>query len=87
MQRACEPVVTTKVAGFIVRDSIDGALVRERDPEALHLAGAIEAIVEGRTVWDRLRPIEPGACRELYAEPLRRSCSGVGASLVDFSSR
>jgi hypothetical protein len=40
------PVVTTKAAGSIVRDGIDGIIVPERDPEAL--ADAIRSIVKDR---------------------------------------
>lgn len=40
------PVVTTKAAGSIVRDGIDGIIVPERDPEAL--AEAVRTIVQDR---------------------------------------
>jgi glycosyltransferase involved in cell wall biosynthesis len=40
------PVVTTRAAGSVVRDGIDGRIVPERDPEAL--ADAIAEIVEDR---------------------------------------
>ena len=40
------PVVTTKSAGSIVRDGVDGILVPERDPEAL--AEAVRSIAEDR---------------------------------------
>ncbi|MEL6757092.1 MAG: glycosyltransferase family 4 protein [Pseudomonadota bacterium] len=40
------PVVTTKSAGSIVRDGVDGIIVPERDPEAL--ANAVRSIVEDR---------------------------------------
>lgn len=40
------PLVTTKAAGSVARDGIDGCIVAERDPEAL--ANAIEQVVEDR---------------------------------------
>ena len=40
------PVVTTRAAGSVVRDGIDGRIVPERDPVAL--ADAIAEIVEDR---------------------------------------
>ena len=40
------PVVTTKAAGSIVRDGVDGLIVPERNPEAL--AEAVRSIVEDR---------------------------------------
>lgn len=41
------PVVTTKAAGSIVRDGVDGYIIPERDPEAL--ANAIWSVVENRS--------------------------------------
>lgn len=46
------PVITTKAAGSVVRDGIEGRIVAERDPEAL--ANAIEEIVEDRSKRARL---------------------------------
>lgn len=46
------PLVVTKAAGSVVRDGIDGWIVRERDPDAL--ATAIEQIVEDRAMRDRM---------------------------------
>jgi glycosyltransferase involved in cell wall biosynthesis len=68
------PVVTTKSAGSMVRDGVDGLIVAERDPEAL-----AEAI--GRLVGDRpLRDAMASSARarasefrwESYAEKLTR---------------
>ena len=44
------PVVTTKAAGSIVRNGVDGIIVPERDPEAL--AQAVRSIVEDRDKRD-----------------------------------
>ena len=46
------PVVTTRAAGSIARDDIEGRIVPERDSEAL--ADAIEQIVEDRAARDRM---------------------------------
>jgi glycosyltransferase involved in cell wall biosynthesis len=46
------PLVTTRAAGSIARDAIDGRIVPERHTEAL--AGAIEQIVEDRATRDRM---------------------------------
>ena len=46
------PVVTTRAAGSVARDAIEGRIVPERDPEAL--ADAIEQIVEDRAARDRM---------------------------------
>jgi glycosyltransferase involved in cell wall biosynthesis len=46
------PVVTTKAAGSVVRDGVDGLIVPERDPDALAIA--IEAIVEDRELRDAM---------------------------------
>jgi hypothetical protein len=46
------PVVTTKAAGSVVRDGVEGRIVPERDPEAL--ANAIEEVVEDRRKRARL---------------------------------
>jgi len=46
------PVITTKSAGSVVRDGIDGRIVPERDPDAL--ANAIQELVEDRTLRDRM---------------------------------
>lgn len=46
------PLVTTRAAGSVARDGIEGRIVPERDPEAL--ADAIEAIVEDRSMRGRM---------------------------------
>jgi glycosyltransferase involved in cell wall biosynthesis len=46
------PVITTKSAGSVVRDGIEGKIVPERDPDAL--ACAIQELVEDRTLRDRM---------------------------------
>jgi glycosyltransferase involved in cell wall biosynthesis len=46
------PIVTTKAAGSVVRDGVDGLIVTERDPEAL--ACAIESIIEDRSLRERM---------------------------------
>jgi hypothetical protein len=46
------PVVTTRAAGSIVRDGIDGIIVPERDPAAL--AEAVRSIVEDRDRRDAM---------------------------------
>jgi glycosyltransferase involved in cell wall biosynthesis len=46
------PVVTTKSAGSVVRDGIEGRIVPERDPDAL--ADAIQELTEDRPLRDRM---------------------------------
>lgn len=46
------PVITTRSAGSVVRDGIDGRLVPERDPEAL--ADAINELTEDRALRGRM---------------------------------
>ena len=46
------PVITTKSAGSVVRDGIEGKIVPERDPNALALA--IEELIEDRVMRDRM---------------------------------
>ena len=46
------PVITTKAAGSVVRDGIEGRIVPERDPVAL--AEAIREVVEDREKRDRM---------------------------------
>jgi glycosyltransferase involved in cell wall biosynthesis len=45
------PVITTRAAGSVVRDGIEGCIVPERDADAL--AEAIEELVEDRALRDR----------------------------------
>ncbi|HAO78232.1 MAG TPA: hypothetical protein DCQ92_04485 [Verrucomicrobia subdivision 3 bacterium] len=46
------PVITTRAAGSVARDGIEGRIVPERDANAL--ADAIEQLVEDRTLRDRM---------------------------------
>ncbi|KST63319.1 glycosyltransferase family 4 protein [Mastigocoleus testarum] len=46
------PIITTKAAGSVVRDGIEGMIISERDPDAL--ADSIEALVENRELRDRV---------------------------------
>jgi glycosyltransferase involved in cell wall biosynthesis len=46
------PVITTKAAGSVVRDGVEGRIVPERDPMAL--AEAIREVVEDRNKRDRM---------------------------------
>jgi glycosyltransferase involved in cell wall biosynthesis len=46
------PVITTKSAGSVVRDGVEGRIVPERDPDAL--ASAIEELLEDRALRDRM---------------------------------
>jgi glycosyltransferase involved in cell wall biosynthesis len=56
------PVVTTKAAGSVVRDGVDGVIVPERDPDAL--ARAIESIVEDRPRRARMAAAARDRARE-----------------------
>ena len=60
------PVVTTRAAGSIVRDGIEGIIVPERDPEAL--ANAIESIVEDRPRRERMGAAARERAREFTVE-------------------
>jgi glycosyltransferase involved in cell wall biosynthesis len=46
------PVITTRSAGSVVRDGIEGFIIPERDPEKLTVA--IRQIVEDRSLRDRM---------------------------------
>lgn len=46
------PLVTTRAAGSVARDGIEGRIIRERDSDAL--ANAIEQIVEDRGLRERM---------------------------------
>ena len=46
------PVITTRAAGSVIRDGVDGIIVPERDPVAL--ANSIEAVIENRELRSRL---------------------------------
>jgi glycosyltransferase involved in cell wall biosynthesis len=46
------PVITTKSAGSVVRDGIEGRIVAERDPDAL--AAAIQELTEDRSLRNRM---------------------------------
>lgn len=56
------PVVTTRAAGSVVRDGVEGRIVPERDPEAL--AEAIEEIVEDRALRARMSEAARERARE-----------------------
>jgi hypothetical protein len=45
-------VITTRAAGSVARDGVDGIIVPERDPQAL--AEAIETLVEDRAMRARM---------------------------------
>ncbi len=69
---AAIPVITTKAAGSVVRDGLDGRIVPERDPDAL--AAAIEELVEDRAKRDQMaaaaRERAKGFTWERYGERL-----------------
>ncbi len=46
------PVITTPVAGSVVRDGVEGRIIPERDPVAI--ADALEQIIENRMLRDRM---------------------------------
>jgi glycosyltransferase involved in cell wall biosynthesis len=60
------PVVTTKAAGSVARDGIDGLIVPERDPDAL--AAAIESIVEDRSRRARMAAAARERAREFTVD-------------------
>jgi len=60
------PVVTTRAAGSVVRDGIEGLIVPERDPDAL--ASAIEAIVEDRPRRERMAAAARERAREFTVD-------------------
>lgn len=68
------PVVTTKAAGSVIRDGIDGLIVPERDPDAL--AEAIEWIVGNRELRQSMSEAARENARnwgwETYAASLRQ---------------
>lgn len=71
------PVVTTKAAGSVVRDGIDGLIVPERDPEAL--AAAIEAVVEDRPRRQRMAAAAREWAREFTVDGFAgRLAEGLG---------
>lgn len=66
------PVITTRAAGSVLRDGIEGRIVPERDAPAL--ANAIEELIEDRALRDRLavaaRQCACGYTWEKYGERL-----------------
>ncbi len=46
------PVITTPVAGSVVRDGVEGLIIPQRDPVAI--ADALEQIIENRMLRDRM---------------------------------
>jgi glycosyltransferase involved in cell wall biosynthesis len=78
------PVITTRAAGSIVRDGVEGLIVAERDP--LGLAEAIERIVECRkireemSIYARRRAAE--YTWERYGTRLIHALSSFGSELA-----
>ena len=76
---AGEPVVTTRAAGSIVRDDVEGRIVPGRDPEAL--ADALEQLVEDRSARDRMAHAARERARdytwERYGERLVTALKGL----------
>lgn len=74
------PVITTKAAGSVVRDGIEGRIVAERDPVAL--AEAIREVVEDRKKRDRMAHAARERARdytwERYGERLVTALKTVG---------
>jgi glycosyltransferase involved in cell wall biosynthesis len=62
------PVVTTRAAGSVVRDGVDGLIVPERDPDAL--ASAIESIVEDRPRREQMAIAARERAREFTTDRL-----------------
>jgi glycosyltransferase involved in cell wall biosynthesis len=60
------PVITTRDAGSVVRDGIEGRIVPSRDPEAL--ADAIAEIVENRQLRERMAQAARERAREFTWE-------------------
>ena len=60
------PVITTKAAGSVVRDGIEGRIVPERDPDAL--AAAIRELSEDRHQRDRMASAARERARE-FTQP------------------
>ena len=46
------PVITTKSAGSVIENGVDGIIIPERDPHAL--ANAIERLVKDRSLRDKI---------------------------------
>jgi glycosyltransferase involved in cell wall biosynthesis len=60
------PVVTTAAAGSVVRDGVEGFIVRERDPTAL--AEAIARIVEDRGLRERMSKAARSRARDYTSD-------------------
>lgn len=73
------PVITTRAAGSVVRDGIDGRIVPERDPDAL--ANAIEEIVEDRPLRDRMALAARARARDFTWHRYGKKLLGALASL------
>ncbi len=73
------PVITTKAAGSVVRNGIEGRIVLERDPDAL--AQAIEEITEDRALRNRMALAARARARDFtwhrYGEQLLAALAGV----------
>ena len=73
------PVITTKAAGSVVRDGVEGRIVPERDSEIL--AEAIQELVEDRQKRDRMAHAARDRAREYtwerYGERLVAALKGL----------
>lgn len=74
------PVITTRAAGSVITDGVDGIIVPERDPDAL--AAAIERVLEDRPLRERLataaRARAAGFGWQRYAADLVALVRGAG---------
>lgn len=75
---AALPVITTAVAGSVVRDGVDGRIIPERNPAAL--ARAIEDLIENRPLRDQLANAARRRARDYEREKYaRRLIAALGA--------
>ena len=78
------PVITTRAAGSVVRDGIEGYIVAERDPEAL--ATAVQVLVEDRQKRDAMAQAARERAREYtwkrYGERLVMALEGLRSQRV-----
>ena len=79
------PVITTRAAGSVIRNGVDGVIVPERDPEAL--AAAIERLVADRALRDAIGEAARESARQWTWETYTSSLVSAVLDAPSFSPR
>ncbi|GAA0277826.1 glycosyltransferase family 4 protein [Alteraurantiacibacter aestuarii] len=82
------PVITTRSAGSVIQDGVDGIIIPERDPQAL--ADAIDRLVSDRPLRDAMSRAARANARhsnwERYGEELRQIVRETPSPIADHRS-